>query len=251
MPLVHFPVGVRFQVWSGWSGLQSRAFRGLTLEEGDFGRLRGEHVFSYAGPSCFHKDGCIGDSLAYFHPSAEQGRTGSATPFDSGALEDPPKLRPWIGRSLEERWAFLRDYVVALEGYRERFARWLVESYDDPDRYLDTDPDRYAAGQPDRLQPPDLLEHNGTRGREKYGVGGCGDRRTWTWEVRFAGVLPFERVQALHVPFDALEGAIEVAERMKWSTGETPAIETLAPEVTAGPDALYVDSGRVLRKLVG
>ncbi|MDI1430892.1 hypothetical protein [Polyangium sorediatum] len=245
-------MSVRFEGWSAsWSGLESKAARGLAIPDDDFGRLRGNHVFAYAGPSCFYSKQCIGDALLYFDPAAENGRTGSTTPFDSGSLEDPsPKLMPWAQQSIEARWTFLEQQMIPLAGWREHFATWLSRAYDAPDRYLETASDRCAAGEPDRLDPPELLEHNGSRGREKYGPNECGDRRAWTWEVRIAWRLPFEHVRALHVPFDALQQALEVAEKLRWSTGETPTIETLAPEVAAHSQTLYEDSGRVLRELV-
>jgi len=252
MPLVHFPVSTKFETWSVWPELQSHAARGVAVEGDPFSKLRSEHVFTYAGPSCFSKPGSVGDALLYFDPSVEQGRGGSASPFDSGSLEDPtPRLQPWASRSLEERWVFLMQHTAPLDAYRERFGEWLAASYDDPDRYLHTSPDRYASGEPDRTQPAELLEHNGTRGRQRYGEGLAGDRRAWTWEVRFLQTLPFDRVCALHVPFDFLEKASAVAQRMAWGTGEIPRVETLEPGVSAGFRALYADSGRVLEELVG
>lgn len=251
MPLVHFPVSARFEEWStSWAGLVSRAERGEPIGAGNFEQLRGEHVFVYAGPSCFHNKRGVGDAVLYFDPAAEEGRTGSATPFD-GFLEDPgPTLQPFAQGPVEARWDFLQQQMIPLATWRTRFGVWLSRAYEKPERYLDTSPDRHAAGEPDRLEPPELLEHNGTRGIGTYGRNGCGDRRAWTWEVRIARALPFERVYALHVPFDAFQRAAEVSEKMKWLTGETPRIETLAPGVAADAQALYEDSGRVLGELV-
>lgn len=253
MPLVHFPVSKPFRKWTAeYADLSSRAARGVAIPPGDFEALRVEHVFTYAGPSCFHHRDSIGDSIVYFDPSAEQGRSGGATPFDSGSLEDPgPRLQPWATLSVEERWAFFQGQSVPLDRFRRRFAEWLEHAYDAPDRYLETTPDRFVAGEPDRLDPPELLEHNGRRGRDLYGPGKCGDRRAWTWEVRFARTLPFEHVRVLHVAFNDLEAAQREAERMQWSTGFTPEIETLPPELPADCDTLYQDSERVLRRLVG
>jgi hypothetical protein len=254
MPLVHFPAGTQIRVWSReWSDLSSRAARGEPVEPGHFGALRGNHVFTYAGPSCYYRRDCVGDALVYFDPTACDERSGGASPFDSGSLEDPePRLQPWAARSVAERWAFLSEKTVPLGGFRERFAEWLAYVYlEDPDRYLDTTPDRHTAGEPDRLSPQELLQHNGRLGRERYGAGACGDRRTWTWEVRIAWALPFEKVRLLHVPFDQLELASRLADSMQWSTGFIPDVETLPPELPADFDTLYQDSGRVLRRIVG
>ncbi|MEP7124394.1 MAG: hypothetical protein ABJE95_25930, partial [Byssovorax sp.] len=155
MPLVHYPVADKIADWSKWpDGLMSRATRGASVDPGEFQRLRGEHVFFYAGPSCFYHRAAIGDAVLYFHPSAEDGQLGGASPFDSGALEDPnPKLRPWAQMVLAKRWKFFQQHAMPLSGWRAAFTQWLATSYDAPDRYLDTGPNRWEAGQPDRLKP--------------------------------------------------------------------------------------------------
>src|SRR5690606_28402225 len=100
---------------------------------------------------------------------------------------------------------FYEEHCVELSEWRRCFAEWLAHCYDDPDRYLDSSSDRYAAGEPDRLRPPALLEHNGTRVRETYGEGECGDRRAWTWEIRIESLRPFDHVALLHIPYDSIE----------------------------------------------
>jgi hypothetical protein len=252
MPLVHFPATTRFDAWSKWpDGLKSTAARGLRVEADEFSELRGTHVFVYAGPSCYSNARCIGDAAVYFDPSAEEGCAGEASPFDSGALEDPtPKLRPWKERSLEERWSFLRRLTVPLADFRGRFEEWLAASYNEPDRYLDTGTDRYAAGQPDRLEPLELLSENGASGYARYGTD-CADRRAWTWEVRIAWTLPFKRVRVLHVPFDAMENALNFVDELTWSTGFTPEVEALPPELPISFETLYQESGPLLRRLIG
>jgi hypothetical protein len=252
MPLVHFPASARLEAWVTWpEGLKSRAALGLPIEAGDFSELRGRHVFLYAGPSCYFNTHCIGDAALYFDPSVEDGRAGEATPFDSGSLEDPtPKLRPWSERPLAERWAFLRRSTVQLADFRKRFEEWLAVSYDEPDRYLETSENRYNAGRPDRLDPAEILEENGETGFQKYGAD-CADRRAWTWEVRLAWALPFEKVMALHVPFDALERALDAAEMMRWSSGFAPEIETLPPDLPASFEEIYRGSGPLLKRLIG
>jgi hypothetical protein len=149
-----------------------------------------------------------------------------------------------------ECWSFFERYSVELTGFRDRFAQWLAASYDNPDRYLETIPDRYVAGIPDRLDPSELLEHNGERGRERYD-GDCADRRAWTWEVRIAGELPLTSVRALHVPFDILPLAGSLALEMESTSGISPEIKTLPADVPADFNTLYEDSGRVMKELIG
>ena len=60
---------------------QSKVERGEPATPGRFGDLRDRHVFVYAGPCCYYHDGCIGDAVIYFAPSAEEGRKGGATPL--------------------------------------------------------------------------------------------------------------------------------------------------------------------------
>ena len=253
MPLVHFPANVRFDSWISWDGLKSLAARGFALEPGPFGALRGTHVFVYGGPSCYYRDDCVGDAAIYFSPGVEAGRTGGATPFDSGSLEDSPaRLQPFRSRRAgeNERWAFFIKHQVDLAGWRPRFEGWLAHAYDDPDRYLETLPDHYAAGEPDRLKPASLLQHNGTRGRARYGKGECGDRRTWTWEIRIEAELPFDQVALLHVPYDTLQEAQRAADRLRFQGGVRPTVIPLPPEVPASFRLVYEHSGEVVRKLV-
>ncbi|WP_437962448.1 hypothetical protein WME76_45185 (plasmid) [Sorangium sp. So ce119] len=253
MPLVHYPASVGFDTWTGWDGLKSRVALGMAHDPGKFGELRGKHVFVYGGPCCYYRNGCVGDAVIYFDPGAEAGKDGSATPFDSGSLEDsPPKLQPFRSQGADAGvcWRFFEQHEVPLDTWRARFERWLAHAYDDPDRYLDTQPDRYAAGQPDRLKPAALLKHNGTRGRARYGPGECGDRRTWTWEVRIAAELSFEKIALLHVPFDALQRALDAADRLRFRGGTTPAVETLPRGEPGSYRSLYEHSGEVLRRLL-
>ena len=252
MPLVHYPVAAKIADWSTWpNGLMSPAARGQAITGGEFEKLHLGHVFFYAGPSCFHRQGAIGDAVLYFDPSAEKGQLGGASPFDSGALEGTrPRLRPWDQASVATRWKLFEQYAVTLSGWRADFTQWLAISYDAPDRYLDTGPNRWEAGQPDRLVPPEILEHNGARGVARYGQQNCADRRAWTWEIRIAGSLPFARVNAVHVPFRQVRKAYEIATRMRWTPGRVPQVKTLRRGEAATPDTLYVDSERVLRELI-
>jgi hypothetical protein len=229
----------------------SHAARGAPLDPGHFEQLRGEHVFFYAGPSCYYRRDAIGDAVLYFDPSAEEGQLGGASPFDSGALEDPtPKLRPWAQASLAKRWKLFQKHAMTLDAWRAAFEQWLAASYDEPDRYLDTSPNRWEAGQPDRLMPPELLEHNGARGHAQHGDD-CADRRAWTWEIRIADRLSFARVRAVHVPFRQVRKAYDVAARIRWTSGLVPEVKALRRGEEPTPDTLYVDSERVLRELIG
>ena len=244
MPLVHYPANARANEWSRWDGLASHAQRGRSPEPGPFGRLRNDHVFVYGGPCCYYHDNCIGDGVIYFAAGCEEGRRGSATPFDSGSLEDmPARLQPFRRDVAAEdaRWDFYEEHCVELSEWRRCFAEWLAHCYDDPDRYLDSSSDRYAAGEPDRLRPPALLEHNGTRGRETYGEGECGDRRAWTWEIRIESLLPFDHVALLHIPYDSIEHVAAIG----------GIIRPLARDLIPTAHVLYEASGPILQELIG
>ena len=192
----------------------------------------------------------------YFRAGSEQRSPGSATPFDTGSLEDPaPRLQPWASQPIEERWRFVCSQRVSVADFRARFEEWLARSYDDPDRYLDCRPTRETAGKPDRLDPPELLEHNGPSGRAKYERASppvpWADRRAWTWEVQVRGELGWGSVAALHVPPDLVGQALDAA--AEWPAkygGSAPEVKRLPDDLPAGYEGVYLDSGRVLRDLV-
>jgi hypothetical protein len=253
MPLVHFPAGTRLEDWSDWTGLKSHEARGHVIGRKPFEKLRGRHVFVYGGPSCYYNNRCVGDAAMYFAPGAEAGKRGGATPFDSGSLEDtPPRLQPFRSKKskLAERYRFFEKHQVPLGSWRSAFERWLAHSYDDPERYLDTRADRYEAGEPDRLKPAEILRHNGTRGRARYGEGECGDRRAWTWEIRVETALPFEKIALLHVPFDSIHRALDLADELRFRTGILPKVETLPRGTPASFQTIYEQSGAIIKKLV-
>ncbi len=252
VPFVHFPSRTRFPTFLHWQRLASRKGLGEPQPSGDFEQLRWGHVFAYAGPCCYRSNDSIGDAVAYFQPSLDTAQSGTVSPFDSGALEEPsPKLQPWAGRALKVRWQFLGKYSVPLPGWRDGFEKWLVHCYAAPERYLDSSADRYAAGLPDRLRPPALLQHNGPSGRARYGEGQCGDRRTWTWEARFEQPVPFVRLQALHVARDRVHAALMEVSRLRLASRPSITIKALPAGQDASADTLYEDSGRVLRQLIG
>jgi hypothetical protein len=193
----------------------------------------------------------------YFRAGSERGSAGSATPFDTGSLEDPhPRLQPWASLPIDERWHFLGSQLVPIAELRTRLERWLAQSYDDPDRYLECISNREAAGKPDRLDPPEFLEHNGQRGRDRYEQATpparWADRRAWTWEVQIRGEINWESVAALHVPPDLVLQALDAASA--WAStygGAAPEVKRLPDHLPAGYEGIYLDSGRVVRDLVG
>lgn len=258
MPLVHFPANTRFEDWSRWGGLMSKAERGLSSATGRFERLRDDHVFTYGGPCCYHhSDKTIGDAVIYFGPAAETACTGCATPFDSGALEDTPaRLQPFRKKDASEdkRWKFFESHRIALADWRTRFATWLAFAYDDPERYIESSPDRYAAGQPDRTEPLYLVRENGTRGLAKHGPHDCGDRRAWTWEVRVNARLPFEHITALHARFATFEQVNDFADELERNTGTRPRLRFLPADIEASTlafyEAFYQESGSILSELM-
>jgi hypothetical protein len=265
MPFVHFPAGKAFEEWSGWGAFKSRKHLSLApASEDPFDVLRASHVFAYAGPCCFAGPRHAGDVAAYLGSGADPRLTGELSPFDSGALEGEPvdsdvpegkraHLRPWAQQTKEERWAFHQSRVLPLSGWRQLFEDWLLHCYeDDPGRYLESSEDRYAAGEPRRTRPPEVLEHNGVRGRERYGPGRCGDRRAWTWEARFSSEVPFEEVRLLHVPNARYQDILETVreQRLGFAGGAMPKVLRCPPDATMSPQALYLHSHTALEELL-
>jgi hypothetical protein len=265
MPFVHFPAGKAFDVWSAWGAFKSRTHRGEAPASADpFEVLRASHVFAYAGPCCFAEVTDHGDVAAYFSPDADQRLAGESGPFDSGALEgeavdsDAPEgkrahLQPWAQRTKEERWSFQQSQARAFSGWRQSFEEWLLHCYgDEPGRYLETLEDRHEAGAPLRTRPPEILEHNGVRGRERYGPGRCADRRAWTWEARFSMEVSFSEVRLLHVPNHRFQDILETvnAHRLGFAGGAVPKLLRCPPDATSSPHALYLQSHEALEELL-
>jgi hypothetical protein len=255
MPLVHFPAKL-FEEWSNWGALKSRTELGKSSGTGRFDRLLDDHVFTYAGPCCYTHEGCIGDAVFYFGPAVEIGREGSASPFDSGALQHSPdcaaQLQYFRRRNASEdvRWRFFEKHRVALKSWRKEFADWLASCYNDPLRYIEAIPDRYAAGEPDRINPDYLLKENGTRGRDRHGEEECGDRRTWTWEIRFNSKLEFQHIETLHVPSDSFERVTDFLRDLEQDTGARPTLRYLPKETAVTIDTFYRESGPLLAEMI-
>jgi hypothetical protein len=254
MPLVHFPATATFSEWSTQWGhhLRPPADRKPARED-RFGALCDRHVFFYAGPCCYQVEGSAGGNAAiYFNPGVENGRTGSATPFDSGALEPTPQLQPFRDKGADEDqlWRFFRKYEQPIDGWRDVFTIWLAHCYDDPLRYIETAVDRHAAGQPNRTTPKYLLEHNGTLGVARYGRDKCGDRRTWTWEIRVEQPMSMDEVALLHVGFNSFANAHAFADDIEARTGTRPLVRTLPVGVEASDDTLYEHSSNILREMI-
>jgi hypothetical protein len=251
MPLVHFPASTSIAIWNTWAALRSGRDRGEKPPSGRFGRLRWQHVYTYAGPCCFGRPDAVGDAAMYFAPSCEEGRTGSASPFDSGALEPPDaRLRPWADAPVDTRWRFFSRHCLPLASWRAVFRDWLLSCYERPERYLATSSDRYADGLPDYTVPEELRTHNGPQGQRRYGPGiAVADRRAWTWEVRFVGPVPLDHVMVLQVPLRSREMAVRLQKRLYRESGSSFKIRMLPPHVLPSPQALYKDSGPLLIEL--
>jgi hypothetical protein len=252
MPFTNFPARTRFEKFIHWERLLSGKDMDDAQPSGDFEQLRWGHVFTYAGPSCYYSHHSTGDAVVYFQPSLESGQQGAVAPFDSGSLEEPtPKLQPWAGQPIAERWTLLQDASVPLKGWRARFEDWLRHCYKDPARYLETSANRYAAAVPDRTRPPELLHHNGPEGVRKYGIGNCADRRAWLWEARFEAPVSFRHIKALHVARDRVRAVLDMTSGLHLLAGVHIEVIALPRGVNASADTLYEDSGRALKRLVG
>ena len=143
-------------------------------------------------------------------------------------------------------WQFFRRYRVVLDTWRDDFAEWLSHCYDDPERYIESTPDRHAAGEPDRTRPQYLLQHNGSRGASRYGGEECGDRRTWTWEIRVEQPVSMSDAAVVQVGFADFEVAQDFADEIEERTGRRPHIHTLDRDAIPSQDSLYRDSQNVL-----
>jgi hypothetical protein len=98
---------------------------------------------------------------------------------------------------------------------------------------------------------PSSRWHNGTRGRDLY-AGDCGDRRAWTWELHVEGELHWSELLAVQVPWDSFQIASEWVRQVDAVYGVEPEVWPLPYGEPADPDrpydALYAESGRVLRE---
>jgi len=253
MPFVHFPASTKFADWKTWKAFKAWTHQGNPPRSADsFDVLRDSHVFAYAGPCCFAAPDHLGDASAYLDPEADRHQSGEASPFDSGALEgDDARLQTWAQKSKAERWKFLQKHVHSFTDWRQEFEKWLLHCYVEPGRYLEISADRYAAGAPDRTRPVDILKHNGTQGRARYGPGTCADRRAWTWEARFTQPVPFEEILFLHVPADRVQAALEAVQEQRFGTGSAPEVMALPSTAAASPEALYLHSQEVLEEIIG
>lgn len=199
-------------------------------------------MFTFAGPCAYTRKGAIGDAAVWLSPIAEKGATGSASPFDTGALEHG-YLRPWDAQGVAERWSFFEATQVPLARWREKFAAWLTASYSDPRRYLETDKGRHESGDPDGGDPDGVFAANGTRHPKGN------DRRAWTWEVRLEGRVSLDHAQALLIPRRLAQDA------RAWRSGRkgTRKVEIffLTRNTPVAADDVFRESGRVCRKLVG
>ena len=259
VPLVHFPARLPMQAtralgpgWAdAWDELTSNSVRGVPAASDSFSQLRAQHVFTYAGPCCYSGGPVpVGNAVLYLYPHVETARKGEVSPFDSGALEDPARLQPWATRTLAERWNFLRLHTSELGDWRTRFQSWLLGCYEDPWRYLESTPEPWNAGLPDRMDPPDLLTHNGPAGRLIHGDS-CGDRRAWTWEVRFRERITWRHhLQLLHVGNAANERANDLADDIERETGVRPEVRSLPHDTLPDFYSLLERSGQILRECI-
>ena len=98
--------------------------------------------------------------------------------------------------------------------------------------------------------PAAILQHNGIAGRARYG-NECADRRAWTWEIRAAEGFGWHQIAAVHVPLDLLPEAGEFARTIEDLHGVLPEVRTLPLGEAGDYETLYLDSGRVLKELIG
>lgn len=246
VPLSHFPAGSRFAQWREWSGLASVTARGATSAEPTrhvaFKRLEDDHVFFFAGPCAYTRNGAVGDAALWMHPDVETDAGGGASPFDTGALEKG-RLRPWQTSSPDERWAVHQRTERPLDGWRGAFGSWLDAIYRDPETYFDTAKGRRDSGYPDKGADPDgVFAVNGPK--DPAGA----DRRAWTWEVRLSGSVALDEVEALLLPRRLAEDAR--AWRKARKAGKKPQLFFIERDTAVGADDVFRESERVCRALM-
>lgn len=132
----------------------------------------GASSYFYAGRACPD----FGSAALAFDGACEAGHTGSATPFDTGGLVHPKryirvKLEPDTD---DQRAAYGRSSVIALEDWRAIFGQVLAAYFSSPREYW--------VGRPTWHDPEELYSRNSSW-------------RAWTFEVRFHEALSIhERV---------------------------------------------------------
>lgn len=240
----HFPASTPFKDLGRFNGhLRSAKSRGAAPTTDFFRALLDGAVFTYAGPSCYWTEAAAGDTVLFFGCAlVDDADLGiAASPFDSGALEDPnPRLQPMATWPLARREEFVREHTHEGPAWRAVFERWLLECYGEtPERYLETHKGRHLDGKPDALPVPGMLEKNGLEDEH------CADRRAWLWEVRFHEDLPFRRVERVLLPEEKLQKVLELFPNAEAETYPTEN----APE--ARRELLYQRSGELQRYATG
>jgi hypothetical protein len=249
MPLTHFPASYVLDAWRTWGELRPAAtLSGATEPIDAFKRIEDEHVFLYAGPACFAlKRDASGDSVLYFGRGLDAELSGHAAPFDTGSCKPGGRLQPYAGCDAAECHRVIDAHSVPTDEWRACMGAWLAHCYDEGKcaRYLETSAiDEYFDGEPVRTTPPEILENNGSLGRDRHPE--CADRRAWTWEVRTRKPVSFRWIAAIHVMPASFQTALEVSEELAKEHGVPPpeVFRTLS-EVTS-PRVLYEDSERIL-----
>lgn len=258
IPRSHFPASAKLSSWSKWNAqavlpgcLQPEA--GPEPEDAH-DNLRWRHAFLFAGPACFASAGePVGDGVMYFAPAVDGTLRGHACPFDTGSCKPAVaggRLQPFANGDTETCLDRILQSSAELSGWRAELRDWLEHCYDTPERYLESDGDRWTDGEPDRTRPPELLEHNGRRGRARGST--CADRRAWTWEVRTTQPVGFEHVAAVHVLTHRVDAELlDEQNEMEQRLGTRIRVLAVDPKLSpSGPTSLYEDSGRVLRLLL-
>jgi hypothetical protein len=128
--------------------------------EDNFGLPRS--VYFYAGRAHYS----FGKIALAFAADSEEGREGSATPFDTGGMYKRDLINVNLG---DEEFQTLKEFVsastVTLAEWRKAFARYLAAYF--------APPLSYTFGKPCRPDPEGMLLSNGD------------NWRAWVFEVRF------------------------------------------------------------------
>lgn len=246
IPLTHIPAERPVQEWSRWGALRSPKQLRRPQPPGTLDQIEWSHSFLYAGPCCYAAS-VAGQSAMYFRPEVEAVLDGAVCPFDTGECRparDGGRLQPYATQDDEAVCvAQIEASSRRMTGWRGELERWLHACYSQPDRYLETSDDPFVDGAPDRTEPPELLEHNGERGRAKHDR--CADRRAWTWELRSTEPVPFDQLALIHVQPNQYRDARAFV-RDLGAPGRRIRIEQTRGGAPAGTSTLYRQSNVML-----
>jgi len=142
IPIIHvtkadYPRRFASSDWTLEVSLRGRS-RPITLETEDACGL-GRCLYFYAGRAYRGAGGAgVGGAAFAFGPRCEEGRTGSASPFDTGSVYDGSICCGRLGTP-EERIDFVKASIMDLGEWRGEFARFLAAYFKPMQDYMSSE----------------------------------------------------------------------------------------------------------------